>query len=594
MRKGSIVLKHICSQKEAKEEMRKGRLILLVWLAVAAIVAAASGPAMAAWPYTSANPLVFEFTDNNSSVFVDPYNYPPTTTNAFWTQSTDSSCSFGNVIYRVAGTRWNCTFSPDYSPGDSRGSLAIQSNNYNGGLCLVRTCNMPSANPPGTFPSTASVNWTQNGMVFKIKCRSIGDINSSWWPAGYTWGGNYGLGGLEINLFKLPGGGTNAKSAALVLSWLTYDPTTQLDDTIGVFDKNGWATTATCQTAYPLGGTPTTPPEHEYTLTVQQSPLPLPANQLPGTMLVNVYVDGVRLIKNKTVTITGGDGYDYVDIGNRVNGAGRRGDQYDYVKIYEGDPVSDSDSPTVPANVQAIAPTCESVQVSWTESTDPTTEVVGYRVYDGAGNFLAYSDALECGLIRLTPSTPYSFKVSAVDRVGNESAQSAAAAVTTPAPYTGNTLTFNLSDNDNSLYKPTSNPRFFCTIPSEPGAQNWLGRRYATDDRWLPHTWRVNGGGLGRNQYKVQFSSAGGMTVQTESKSADQQSFILGANEFQYWYKWICDTSVTPAYYRGVKGTIDFDMVAGDEPDIPVLPTVRREFHRLVPSGQRLGRLVRL
>lgn len=92
---------------------------------------------------------------------------------------------------------------------------------------------------------------------------------------------------------------------------------------------------------------------------------------------------------------------------------------------------ADTTPPTVPTGLQAAAANYSTVNLTWNASSDPVG-VAGYRVYRngtevGTTSTTSYSDG------NLSPSTNYSYTVSAYDTVGNASAQSGAVSVTTPA-----------------------------------------------------------------------------------------------------------------------------------------------------------------
>jgi hypothetical protein len=91
--------------------------------------------------------------------------------------------------------------------------------------------------------------------------------------------------------------------------------------------------------------------------------------------------------------------------------------------------------PTVPTGLTATAVSSTVVNLSWTASTD-TAGVTGYNVFRngtqvGTAPSTTYQDS---GLLA---STSYSYTVSAFDGVGNTSAQSASASVTTPPGSSG-------------------------------------------------------------------------------------------------------------------------------------------------------------
>ena len=96
---------------------------------------------------------------------------------------------------------------------------------------------------------------------------------------------------------------------------------------------------------------------------------------------------------------------------------------------------ADTTAPSVPTGLAATATGPDTVDLSWTASSDDIG-VAGYNVYrDGATTPLVtvtsgttYTDT------GLTASTAYTYTVSAFDAAGNESAQSSAVTATTLAP----------------------------------------------------------------------------------------------------------------------------------------------------------------
>jgi len=92
----------------------------------------------------------------------------------------------------------------------------------------------------------------------------------------------------------------------------------------------------------------------------------------------------------------------------------------------------DTQAPTAPSILTAIAVSSSKINLSWVASTD-NVGVAGYRIYRGgiqidtsAGN--SYSN------IGLSPSTTYTYTVAAYDAAGNVSGQSSPASATTQAP----------------------------------------------------------------------------------------------------------------------------------------------------------------
>lgn len=95
-----------------------------------------------------------------------------------------------------------------------------------------------------------------------------------------------------------------------------------------------------------------------------------------------------------------------------------------------GTVTGDTQAPTIPTNVGAIANSPTQVTVSWTASTD-NVGVTGYTVKRG-GTSVGAPAASPFVNTGLTANTTYSYTVSAHDAVPNTSADSTAATVTTP------------------------------------------------------------------------------------------------------------------------------------------------------------------
>jgi chitodextrinase len=104
---------------------------------------------------------------------------------------------------------------------------------------------------------------------------------------------------------------------------------------------------------------------------------------------------------------------------------------------------NDSAAPTVPAGVSATSTGMTSTHVSWTAATD-NVAVTGYHVWRG-GVQIATVTGTSYDNTGLTSGTTYSYTVSAFDAAGNESAQSAAAVVTTDTDTVAPTAPTNLS-----------------------------------------------------------------------------------------------------------------------------------------------------
>jgi chitodextrinase len=83
---------------------------------------------------------------------------------------------------------------------------------------------------------------------------------------------------------------------------------------------------------------------------------------------------------------------------------------------------NDTQPPSVPTNVQAVSETPKQVKVAWTASTD-NVGVMGYKVFRN-GSQIGTSAAISYADTGLSPSTSYSYTVSAYDTSDNNSAQS--------------------------------------------------------------------------------------------------------------------------------------------------------------------------
>ena len=98
---------------------------------------------------------------------------------------------------------------------------------------------------------------------------------------------------------------------------------------------------------------------------------------------------------------------------------------------------SDTTAPSVPSGLGATAVSTTQVNLGWAASTD-NVGVTGYRVFRD-GTPVATPTATTYQDTNLTPGTTYTYKVSAYDAAGNESAQSVSASATTQSPPTDTT-----------------------------------------------------------------------------------------------------------------------------------------------------------
>ena len=92
---------------------------------------------------------------------------------------------------------------------------------------------------------------------------------------------------------------------------------------------------------------------------------------------------------------------------------------------------TDSEAPTIPADLTATAYDSGRIDLAWTASTD-NVGVQEYVIYQN-GERIASTEEISYSVTGLTPETEYSFTVKAKDAKGNTSDASTAATATTEA-----------------------------------------------------------------------------------------------------------------------------------------------------------------
>ncbi|HAH31546.1 MAG TPA: hypothetical protein DCL44_04450 [Elusimicrobia bacterium] len=94
---------------------------------------------------------------------------------------------------------------------------------------------------------------------------------------------------------------------------------------------------------------------------------------------------------------------------------------------------TDAQAPSVPTNLAAVAVSSNQINLSWAASYD-NIGVTSYKIYrNGGGTPIATPTGTAYSDTGLTPSTTYSYTVSACDAAGNCSAQSSAASSVVPS-----------------------------------------------------------------------------------------------------------------------------------------------------------------
>ncbi len=89
----------------------------------------------------------------------------------------------------------------------------------------------------------------------------------------------------------------------------------------------------------------------------------------------------------------------------------------------------DTEPPSVPQNLTATAVSTSEIDLAWSPSTD-NVGVAGYKIYRN-GSYLTSTEDTSYSDTGLAMGTTYSYRVSAYDDAGNESAQSSPAEDTT-------------------------------------------------------------------------------------------------------------------------------------------------------------------
>jgi len=96
----------------------------------------------------------------------------------------------------------------------------------------------------------------------------------------------------------------------------------------------------------------------------------------------------------------------------------------------------DATPPSVPTGLTATPVSGSQIDLGWVASTD-NVAVTGYRVYQGGAPIVTLGNLVSYHVTGLTPGTPYSFSVLAIDGAGNESTQSAPPVSATTLTTTG-------------------------------------------------------------------------------------------------------------------------------------------------------------
>lgn len=152
-------------------------------------------------------------------------------------------------------------------------------------------------------------------------------------------------------------------------------------------------------------------------------------NNLAAGASVTIGTNGARYaIPTGTHTISA-----YVDDINRFAEANETNNQR-FQSVTVGavappPPAVDTQAPTIPINLRAVAASSSQINLSWTASTD-NVGVTGYRIFRN-GIHIATVTGTSYSNTGLAASTAYAYTVSAYDRARNSSAQSSSVSSTT-------------------------------------------------------------------------------------------------------------------------------------------------------------------
>ena len=156
--------------------------------------------------------------------------------------------------------------------------------------------------------------------------------------------------------------------------------------------------------------------------------------------LDNVGVTGYRVFRNTILVATVGSVTAYQDSGlsavttytyriRALDAAGNVSVQSNTASATT-QTVPDTAAPTVPTGLAATAISSSRIGLSWSPSTD-NVAVTGYRVYRNDVFLATLGNVTTYESVGLSAATLYSYRVDAIDAVGNASSPSAAASATT-------------------------------------------------------------------------------------------------------------------------------------------------------------------
>ena len=219
-------------------------------------------------------------------------------------------------------------------------------------------------------------------------------------------------------------------------------PSTSYSYTVQAFDASGNVSAASAPASVTTGALDVTPPSKPgggSAVAVGTSRVDLSWSASTDNVGVTGYAitrDGSPLttvgpdtLAYSDTTVAASTTYTYAVVAS--DAGGNRSQAATLGPVTTPDP-PDTSPPSVPGNVQATAPVSNRVDLTWDAASD-NRGVTGYVVSRGGAVLTTVTDTAYSDLT-VSPSTPYSYTVQAVDAAGNASQASTPATVTTPAP----------------------------------------------------------------------------------------------------------------------------------------------------------------
>ncbi|MFC4018104.1 discoidin domain-containing protein [Micromonospora sp. GCM10011542] len=248
-----------------------------------------------------------------------------------------------------------------------------------------------------------------------------------------------------------------------------------------------------------------------------------------------------------TVTIAlPGTAARYVRLAVSANTAWPAG-QLAQVEVYAATGQPDT-PPTAPGSLSVTGRTASSVSLAWTASVDDVG-VAGYQVRQG-GTVVATVTGTTATVSGLSPSTAYTFTVTARDTAGNTSASSNAVTATTEPPAAANLArgrptaesshvqgyaSGNVVDGDAGSYWESANSAFPQWVQVDLGASSTVGRvvlKLPPSTAWASRTQTLAVQGSADGATFATVVAAGGRTF--DPATGNQVTLSFSARQTRY------------------------------------------------------------